>query len=99
MKLAAYLVVDIKVSDPVKMAEYRDLAAVAVNKFGGRYLVRGGKTEILEGDWLPERLVVLEFPSPEAARNFYASPDYLAARKAREGAGHFDMLLIEGYQA
>ena len=97
--MSAYVVVDIKVTDPVKMGQYRDLAAVAVAKFGGRYLARGGKTETLEGDWSPERLVVIEFPSPELARSFYDSPEYLAARKAREGAGHFDMLLTEGYQA
>jgi len=97
--MAAYVVVDITVSDAEKMQQYRQLAEIAVHKFGGRYLVRGGKSEILEGDWQPQRLVVLEFPSPEAVRSFYDSPEYLAARQARAGAGHFDMLVIEGYQA
>ena len=97
--MAAYVVVDIKVSDPAKMAEYRGLAEIAVKKFGGCYLARGGKTDIIEGEWLPERLVILEFPSPEAVRSFYDSPEYVAARKARQGAGHFDMLVTEGYQA
>ena len=95
--MAAYVVVDIEISDAAKMAAYRDLAAVAVAKFGGRYLARGGKTEVLEGEWLPERLVLLEFPSPAVARSFYDSPEYAAARRVREGAGRFDMLLIEGY--
>ena len=96
--MAVYVVVDIKMTDAEKMQEYRRLAEIAVQKFGGRYLARGGKTEILEGDWQPERLVLLEFPSAQAVRSFYDSPEYLAARTARAGAGHFDMLVIEGYQ-
>ena len=95
--MSAYVVVDIEISDPEKMAAYRDLAAVAVTKFGGRYLARGGKTEVLEGKWRPERLVLLEFPSAAVARSFYDSPEYAAARRVRAGAGRFDMLLIEGY--
>ena len=94
--MAAYLVVDIKVKDPQKILEYRELAQSAVAKFQGRYLVRGGKCITLEGDWQPERLVVVEFPSLEQARQFYDSPEYLAARAARAGAADFDMLLVEG---
>lgn len=97
--MAAYVVVDIKVTDALKFQDYRALAQIAVTKFGGRYLVRGGKSETLEGDWQPERLVVVEFPSLEVARQFYDSPEYVAARKARAGAADFDMLVIEGYAA
>ena len=97
--MPAYVVIDIKVSEPAKMQQYRALADIAVARFGGRYLARGGKTELIEGDWQPERLVIMEFPSPQVARSFYDSPEYVAARKAREGAAHFDMLVIEGYQA
>ncbi len=97
--MAVYVVVDIEATDPAKMAAYRDLAQVAVAKFGGRYLARGGKTEVIEGDWQPQRLVILEFPSAAVVHAFYDSPEYAAARRARAGAGRFDMLLIEGYSA
>ncbi|HUW38914.1 MAG TPA: DUF1330 domain-containing protein [Rhodocyclaceae bacterium] len=94
--MAAYLVVDATVTDPQQFQKYRDLAQVAVAKYGGRYLVRGGKTEALEGGWRPERLVIVEFPSTEQVRQFYDSPEYLAARAARAQAADFAMLLVEG---
>ena len=94
--MAAYLVVDAKITDPQKFQEYRALAQVAVAKYGGRYLVRGGEIEPLEGEWLPQRLVIVEFPSLEQAHLFYASPEYLAARAARAQAADFAMLLAAG---
>jgi uncharacterized protein (DUF1330 family) len=97
MSKPAYIVVDARSSDPARLAEYRKLAQVAVAAYGGRYLVRGGKYETLEGSWQPERLVVLEFPDMDAARKFHDSPEYVAARAAREGVSDFDMLLVEGY--
>ena len=93
----AYLVVDARSSDSARMAEYRRLAQIAVAAYGGRYLVRGAAYETLEGNWQPQRLVVLEFPDMEAARKFYDSPEYVAARAARAGVSDFDVLLIEGY--
>ena len=66
--MAAYVIVEIEVSDPVGYEEYRKLAGAAVAVQGGKFLVRGGKIEALEGDWRPERLVVLEFPSVERAK-------------------------------
>ena len=94
--MAAYLVVDVRVKDPQRIVKYRELAQLAVARYDGRYLVRGGKCITLEGDWQPERLVVVEFPSFEQGRLFYDSPEYLAAREARAGAADFDMLLVEG---
>ena len=94
--MSAYIVVDAKSSDPDRMAEYRRLALTAVEKYGGRYLVRGGSCQRLEGDWQPERLVVVQFDSGEKARKFYDSPEYVAARRARAGCSQFDMLLVEG---
>jgi uncharacterized protein (DUF1330 family) len=93
----AYLVVDARSSDPERMAEYRRLAQIAVEHYGGRYLVRGAPYATLEGSWQPERLVVLEFPSMDAAKTFYDSPEYLAARSARAGVSDFDMVLAEAY--
>jgi uncharacterized protein (DUF1330 family) len=95
--MSAYLIVDAKSSDPDRMGEYRRLAELAIGKFGGRYLVRGGAYQVLEGDWHPQRLVVVQFDSTEQARSFYDSPEYLAARKARADCSRFDMLLIEGH--
>jgi uncharacterized protein (DUF1330 family) len=97
MSKPAYMVVDARSSDPERMAEYRKLAQIAVEQYGGRYLVRGAPYVTLEGSWQPQRLVVLEFPSMDAARTFYDSPEYLAAREARAGVSDFDMLLAEAY--
>ena len=97
MSKPAYLIVDAKSSDPQAMARYRELAQVAVERFGGRYLVRGGAYTVLEGAWQPQRVVVVVFPSMEQARAFYDSPEYLAARAARAGVSDFDMLVVEAY--
>ena len=97
MSKLAYLVVDARSSDPERMAEYRRLAQIAVEHYGGRYLVRGAPYVTLEGSWQPERLVVLEFPSMDAAKTLYDSPEYLAARSARAGVSDFDMVLAEAY--
>jgi len=95
--IKAYLVVDAKSTDPARMAEYRRLSSIAVDKFGGRFLVRGGPYEVLEGEWQPQRLVVIEFECREKAQAFYDSPEYVAARAARAGVSSFDMVLVEGY--
>ena len=97
MSKPAYLVVDAKSSDPEKMAEYRRLSTLAVEKFGGRFIVRGGAYEVLEGGWTPQRLVIVELPDMEQAKAFYDSPEYVAARQARAGVSSFDMVLVEGY--
>ena len=94
--MSAYLVVDATVTDPQRFQQYRDLAQVAVAKYGGRYLVRGGKTEALEGGWRPARLVIVEFPSQEQVRLFYDSAEYRAARAARAQAADFAMVVAEG---
>ena len=97
MSKPAYIVVDAQSTDPERMVEYRRLSSIAVEKFGARFLVRGGAYDVLEGEWRPQRLVVIEVPSMEKARAFYDSPEYLLARTAREGVSSFDMVLVEGY--
>jgi uncharacterized protein (DUF1330 family) len=94
--MSAYLLVEVEVTDPARYERYKKLAPAAVAKYGGRYLVRGGATEVLEGDWRPARIVVLEFPSAEAARLFYASPEYEVARAERTGAARMNFVLVEG---
>lgn len=97
MSKLAYMVVDARSNDPERMVEYRRLAQIAVEHYGGRYLVRGAPYITLEGSWQPQRLVVLEFPSMDAAKAFYDSPEYSAARAARAGVSDFDMLVAEAY--
>jgi uncharacterized protein (DUF1330 family) len=94
--MAAYVIVQIEVTDPQRYEEYRRLAPAAIAAHGGRYLVRGGAQEVLEGGAQPERTVVLEFPSADQARRFYRSAEYEAAKRARAGAARMTMLLVEG---
>lgn len=94
--MAAYLVVDIAVTNPAQFEEYKKLAPAAIAKYGGRYVIRGGAYETLEGNWKPQRVTVVEFESMEKAKAFYASPEYQAAIKARAGAANMNMLLVQG---
>lgn len=94
--MAAYLIVDMTVKDAVKIEEYRKLAGASVAAHGGRFLVRGGKSEILDGDWAPQRLVVIEFPSMEQAKRWRTSPDYRKACEIRDQAASTRMVLVDG---
>ncbi len=94
--MAAYLLVDCEVTDPAQYESYKKLAAPAIARHGGRYLVRGGKTAQIEGDWPANRVVIVEFPDADTVRRFYDSPEYRAARAERKGAANMKMLLVEG---
>ena len=94
--MPAYVVVDIEIHDPVRYEEYRRVAPPSIAAYGGRYLVRGGTLGILEGEWQPKRLVVLEFPTVEQARAWWASPEYAPAKAVRQACTRTEMLLIEG---
>lgn len=99
MSAKGYLVVESKVTDPVAYETYKQLAQAAIAQYGGHYLVRGGKAEILEGPWTaPQRLAIVEFDSVELAKKFYDSPEYRAAREARAGAADMNMIVVEGFQ-
>jgi uncharacterized protein (DUF1330 family) len=93
---SAYVIVDMQITDPDRYAGYRELAGPAVEAFGGRYLARGGATEVLEGDRVPNRTVILEFPDMASARAWYDSPQYRSARAAREGAAVGSFIAVEG---
>ena len=92
----AYVIVHMEVTDPERYAAYRELAAPAVEAGGGRYLARGGATEVFEGDRVPHRTVILEFPDMETARAWYESPAYLEARSVRYGAAVGSLIAVEG---
>jgi len=94
--MAAYVVVDIHVTDPIGYEEYKKLAPAAVELCGGKYIARGGKTEVLEGDWSPTRLVILQFESSEQAKKWLNSPEYSEARKMRHQTTKSNMVVIEG---
>ena len=94
--MAAYVIVDIEVTDPVGYEEYKKMAHAAVVQYGGRYLARGGPNETLEGDWRAKRLVILEFPSAEQARKWHDSPDYAPALALRNRTARTNMVLVEG---
>ena len=94
--MSAYVIVDVESTDEAKAARYRELSGPSIERHGGRFLVRGGPFEVLEGDWVPTRLVVAEFPSVETARRWYESDDYREARAVREGAGAWRMVVVEG---
>lgn len=94
--MSAYLIARIDVTDPERYEEYKTLAHAAVHAHGGRYVVRGGDHETIEGDIEDRRIVVLEFPDVETARAFYASSDYSAAKAAREGAATGQFVIVDG---
>ncbi|GGR35366.1 DUF1330 domain-containing protein [Deinococcus ruber] len=94
--MPAYVIVNTRVSDPIRIQTYRDLAEQSVKQFGGHYLVRGGFMRVLEGPYHPERMVLLEFPTVERAQAWYASAAYAEAKQAREGIAEFEMVLVEG---
>ena len=94
--MPAYIVVQIAIDDPVTYQRYKDLAPPSIAAYGGRYVVRGGHSEVLEGSWQPPRLVVLEFPTVAQARRWWSSPEYAPAKALRQKSAHTEMLLIEG---
>ena len=97
---AAYVVVEMKVSDPEQYKQYMAAAPATIAAHGGEYLVRGGRHEALEGDWQPARVAVLKFPSYEQAKAWYDGEHYRSVRSKRAGATeYFNMILVEGVPA
>lgn len=94
--MAAYLIGEIEVTDPAMYEEYRKQVASTVKKYGGRFVVRGGKIQALEGGWSPGRIVVLEFPSLEQAQKWYRSPEYAPLIALRQRASRGKLIVVEG---
>jgi uncharacterized protein (DUF1330 family) len=94
--MAGYIIGEIEVTDPAAYERYRPLAAAAIARHGGKYLVRGGPGETLEGEGDLKRIVVLEFPSVEQARRFYDSPDYREALPLRLASSRGRLFIVEG---
>jgi uncharacterized protein (DUF1330 family) len=94
--MPAYLILDIHVEDPEEYAAYRERSPATLEAYGARYLVRGGAHEVVEGDWDPERIVVVEFPSMERAREWYRSPEYQEIAPMRMRAAPSQVVLVQG---
>jgi uncharacterized protein (DUF1330 family) len=93
---SAYIIANVDVTNPEQYEEYKRLSTIAMKAHGAEPCVRGGKVEVLEGDWSPSRIVVLKFPSVDQAKAFYNSVEYGAARKSREGIAVMRMIVVEG---
>jgi uncharacterized protein (DUF1330 family) len=94
--MAAYVIVQVDVKDPVRYEDYKAMVPPSIAKFGGRFLVRGGQTHTMEGSWSPRRFVVVEFPSVEQAKAWWASPEYAEAKALRQATSDSQLIIAEG---
>lgn len=96
--MAVYMILDITVNDMDRYQEYVRQVPAIIERHGGRYLVRGGATLVLEGSWEPERIVVLEFPDAESAQAFATDPDYAPLLAIRHEAATSNLIAVEGVE-
>ena len=94
--MSAYAILDIEVIDPAQYEAYRKQAPATVTAYGGKYLARGGKTQVTEGTWQPRRLVILEFESVDRIMEWFNSPEYSAIKSLRQQSTHSNMVVVEG---
>lgn len=94
--MPAFLICDVKMKDREKLIEYLELAKGTVEKYGGKYLAQAGETLVIEGDWTPQTVIVVEFPTMEAAKDWYVSDEYAPALKMNPQAMMRNMVLMQG---
>jgi uncharacterized protein (DUF1330 family) len=94
--MPAYVIIETDIHDAEQYERYKEASPAAVASGGGRFVARGGELAVLEGEWQPSRLVILEFPDLETAERWYASEDYQEAKKLRDGAAQLNMVAVEG---
>jgi uncharacterized protein (DUF1330 family) len=94
--MPAYLISQIDVHDPAGYEEYRKLVGPSLAKYGGKFIARGGRIDVLEGDWNPRRIVICEFESLERARTWYESAEYLPAMKVRQRTSDAKIIVVDG---
>jgi uncharacterized protein (DUF1330 family) len=94
--MAAYVIADLTITDPQGFEEYRQMVPATIAKYGGKYVVRGGSMEALEGEWQPKRLVVIEFESVKRAKQWWACEEYREAKAIRQRTAHTNLLIVEG---
>jgi uncharacterized protein (DUF1330 family) len=95
--MSAYVIVQVEISKAKDYEEYKKLTPSSVSAYGGKFIARGGQTETLEGDWEPERIVILEFPSVEKAKEWWNSEEYSLAKQIRQRSAKTEMIVVEGY--
>jgi uncharacterized protein (DUF1330 family) len=96
LSVPAYVIADVNVTDAERYGDYSAQVSATLEPHGGRFLVRGGETEMIEGDWLPRRLVIIEFPSKDAAHRWYDSTEYQAILGIRHQAARARVIIAEG---
>lgn len=96
--MPAYIIVDVTIHTAENYEGYKKLTPASIAAYGGRFIVRGGKTQTLEGNWQPGRLVVLEFPSMERAKEWWASKEYAPAKAMRQANAETQMIVVEGFE-
>ena len=94
--MPAYVIANVTIDDPVRYEDYKRMVPRTLTPFGGRFIVRGGNVEVLEGTWQPERLVILEFPSVDRARAWWNSQEYAEARALRQATSTGTLVILEG---
>jgi uncharacterized protein (DUF1330 family) len=94
--MPAYIIIKVSIDDPSLLKDYQAATPAIIEKYKGKFIVRGGATETLEGPEESRRTVILKFPELADAKAYYHSPEYSAARKLREGVGHFEVTIIDG---
>lgn len=94
--MPAYVIVEVTIEDTTAYEEYKKLTPASITAHEGRFIVRGGKTFSIEGDWSPDRIVVLEFPTMEKAREWWSSEQYAIAKKIRQAAAKTKMIFVDG---
>jgi uncharacterized protein (DUF1330 family) len=95
--MPAYIIVDVDIHNPEEYEDYKKLTPGSLALYDGKFIVRGGATETLEGDWKPGRIVVLEFPNSERAKAWWSSEEYAPAKALRQRTAHTRMIMVEGY--
>lgn len=96
--MPAYIIAEVSIHNPVEYEDYKKLTPQSLKPFDGKFIVRGGKTETLEGDWNPERVVVIEFPTVQQAKAWWNSEGYAPAKALRQRTAHTKMLLVPGVE-
>ena len=94
--MPAYMFANVEVTDPAGYEQYRQQVSATIEAFGGRYLVRGGATEVLEGDWVPKRMVILEFADMAQLKAWYQSPEYRPLIELRQRTAMSTLVAVEG---
>jgi uncharacterized protein (DUF1330 family) len=94
--MAAYIIADLTITDPQGFEEYRQMVPATIAQYGGKYVVRGGRVETLEGNWDPKRLVIIEFESAERAKQWWACEEYREAKALRQRTAQTNLIIIEG---